>query len=337
MKALRILLVVAMAMTMVSSVFAADPSFSISGDAEYVIEYTSEEIGDADAVSTMELKESGGEINLKGSVTKDLDNGATVKGSFTLEMQLSDNIDADSIQIAYMNGPLTLTFLQADRKDFFGKGYDYWIPSADGDPGRYEGEWTDDGLGFSIGYEGEGMEVVTTVNMDGGDGNLIAVHPGVSMAAGPATISAAVEFLTDFPMNPDDDGPNMTQFGGGVGVETKIGTITVGAAASYGITNSTDDDGEDEPQESIMSAYAYTKVPLSGDIVVGVAGGYNMETIEDVDDDATALQVNVAFAKSNLIIPGLKLEIGAGFGSATDHSNEDSTIVGGDVEFIYSF
>jgi hypothetical protein len=156
------------------------------------------------------------------------------------------------------------------------------------------------------------------------------------MDAGGLTIKAAAEFLSEFPPDTDADGPTVSKFGGGAGVEAELGAITVGAAASYGVTGGKDEEGEDVDQTTIMSAYAYATMSV-GPGTIGVAGGYNLETIEDVDDDAMGMQVNLAYVQDDVIIPGMVLETGFGYGSAEDHDTVEATKMGAKVKLIYKF
>jgi hypothetical protein len=87
MKALRILLAVAVSMLMVGSVFAVSPvELDLSGDAEFWFEYTSSEVGDADAVNAIEVGDTGGELNLKATASKELDNGAVAEAELSLNV-----------------------------------------------------------------------------------------------------------------------------------------------------------------------------------------------------------------------------------------------------------
>jgi hypothetical protein len=327
MKALRILLVVAMAMTMVSSAFAADAVFSMGGRADYELEFSSTEVGDADAV-TMIKTGDGGRVQFKGNVSKDLDNGGTASLSGTLHLERNE-AKVDDTKVKYSNGPLTVTMIKASREAAIKKGPDFYVPQGP----LYATEMISE-KGVSFEYAGEGMKVITTVNYEGS--NKIGVHPYVEMGMGAATIKAAVEYLTEFPQDTDADGPTVSNFGGGVGVYTTMGALELGVSGGYLVKGGKDDAGDDLDATNQMSVYAYAKM-AAGAGTIGVAGGYDMESIDNVDDDYTGYQMNVSYEQGNVIVPGLKLSVGAGYAYNEDHSKVETTKTGGKVRLRYEF
>ena len=335
MKALRILLVVAMSMLLVSSAFAQE--FSVGGNANFSVSFDSTEVGDADAATDITLG-SGGEVSLEGSASKELDNGATVEISGTALLEMG-SIANDGISLKYTNGPLTVSMLEADRPGAFGMGKDEKVLY---DP-VYEGEFVGE-QGIAFAYAAESMTFTTTVNYanfetDDDDAiamNRIGVRPHVEMKAGSATITAAVEYLAEFPTNTDADGPTTANFGGGANVEAALGNITVGAAAAYGIEGGTDEAGDDVDATDLMAVYGYATMAV-GAGEVGVGGGYNVTSIENVDDDATSMQVNAAYSQGDIVVPGLELIIAAGYGVAEDSAKVETTKSGATVTLEYSF
>jgi len=328
MKALRILLVAAMAMMMVSGAFAQDYEFSMGGRADYTLGFTSTEVGDADAVTTLETGD-GGRVQLKGNVSKELDNGATaaLEGVINIER---DSVGADAARVKYINGPLTVTMIKAARPSFMDKGNDFYIPQ---DP-LYNGEGETSEKGVSFEYAGEGMKFATTVNYEGS--NKICVHPYIEMGMGAATIKAAADYHTEFPTDTDADGPTVSNFGGGVGVSTTMGAISLGASAGYLVKGGKDDAGDDIDATNQMSAYFFSKIPV-GAGEIGVNGGYNMESVDNVDNDLTGYQVNVVYEQNNVIVPLLKLDIGGGYSYMEDHSKVETKKTGGQVRLRYEF
>lgn len=327
MKALRILLVAAMAMMMVSGAFAQDYEFSMGGRADYSLEFTNEEVGDADAVTTIKTSD-GGRVQLKGNVSKELDNGATaaLEGVINIER---DEVKSDAARVKYISGPLTVTMIKASRDSFMDKGPDFYVPQ---DP-LYNGEMVDE-KGISFEYAGEAMKFATTVNYEGE--NRIGVHPYVEMGMGAATIKAAVEYVSEFPQDTDADGPTVSDFGGGVGLYTEMGAISLGVSGGYAVLGGKDDAGEDLDSTNQMSVYAYAKMSV-GAGTVGVAGGYDMESIDNVDDDYTGYQVNVSYEQGDIVVPGLKLSIGGGYAYNEDHDTVETTKTGGKVRLRYEF
>ena len=344
MKALRILLVAAMAMMMVSGAFAQE--LEIGGEAEYSIEFDNTEVGDADAVTNIALGD-GGNVALTGTVSKELDNGATVslEGVAILEY---DSIGNDGFSLTYANGPLTVKMLDADRDGFMSKGLDVYVPQDE----LYCGELAD-GRDISFAYAGDTMKFVTTLNWNSGtseyvlivddeeitnevDVNKIGVHPYVEMTAGPATIKALVEVVNKFPQNTDADGPTVTHFGGGVGVEANLGAIEVGASGGYAVLGGTNYAGDDVDATNQMSMYAYAKMAV-GAGTVGVGGGYDMESIDDVDDDYSGYQVNFGYEQGDIVVPGLTFKVGAGYAFNESHSKVETTKTGGSVTLVYGF
>ncbi len=330
MKALRILLVVAVSMMMVGSAFA-EVTFDMGARADYNITVESAEIDDADAVTVVKIGD-GGRVQFLGNASKELDNGATAELEGTLHLE-TGGAEVDWAQFRYINGPLTVSMLNAERPGTFKKGMDLYIPEAAGDPGRYQNDYVEE-QGVCFQYAGEGMEFATTLNVHGD--NRIGVRPYVEMAAGPATIRGAVEYASEFPEDTDADGPTANSYGGGASVVADLGTIEVSVSAAYGIEGGTDDAGDDIDETAIMSAYAYATMAV-GAGEIGVMGGYNMETVDNVDDDAIGVQGHVSYEQGDIIVPGLKLTVSAGFGSATDHSDVDSTVAGGKLRLRYSY
>jgi hypothetical protein len=327
MKALRILLVAAMAMMMVSGAFAQEYEFSMGGRADYSLEFTNEEVGDADAVTTIETSD-GGRVQFKGNVSKELDNGATAALVGVLHLE-RDEAKVDDTKVKYISGPLTVTMIKAARESFMSKGPDFYVPQ---DP-LYCGEMVDE-KGISFEYAGEAMTMITTVNYEGE--NRIGVHPYIEMAMGPATLKAAVEYVSEFPTDTDADGPSTSDFGGGVGLYTEMGAIELGASGGYAVLGGKDEEGEDIDATKQMSVYAYAKMSV-GAGTVGVAGGYDMESIDDVDDDYTGYQMNVSYEQGDVIVPGLKLSIGGGYAFNEDHDKVETTKTGGKVRLRYEF
>jgi hypothetical protein len=327
MKALRILLVAAMAMMMVSGAFAQDYEFSMGGRADYSLEFTNEEVGDADAVTTIETSD-GGRVQFKGNVSKELANGATAALVGVLHLE-RDGASVDDTKVKYISGPLTVTMIKASRESFMDKGPDFYVPQ---DP-LYCGEMVDE-KGISFEYAGEGMTFMTTVNYEGD--NRIGVHPYVEMGMGAATIKAAVEYVTEFPQDTDADGPTVSNFGGGVGLYTEMGALSLGVSGGYAVLGGKDDAGEDLDSTNQMSVYAYAKMSV-GAGTLGLAGGYDMESIDEVDDDYTGYQVNASYEQGDIVVPGLKLSIGGGYAFNEDHDTVETTKTGGKVRLRYEF
>lgn len=325
MKALRILLVAAMVMMMVPGAFA---EITMEGEAEYAVTYESEEVGDADAVNTLKLGD-GGRISMKGVASKDLDNGATVEVSTRLDIKY-DEIGKDYIRLKYMNGPLTVQMLKADRPGIINKGLDKYVP---------EGAWYGaDKVGerdISFAYAGEAMTSTTTVNWQGE--NKFGIREHVKLAMGALNLEVAGEYLMDsFPADLDADGPSKSIYGGGAALETTMGAIEAGVAGAYGITVETDEAGDDLDDVNTMSASFFVKMGV-GAGTVGVAGIYNLETSDAYDEDKTGMQVNAGFEQGNIVVPGLTVKIGAGYGTITDENDVETNKVGGNFKLVYGF
>lgn len=357
MKALRILLVAAMAMMMVSGAFAQE--FTMGGRADYDVEFSSTEVGDADADTNIKLGD-GGRVQFIGTASKELDNGATVEASGTLHLETGGPA-VDSTKIKYMNGPLTVTMLKADRPSFMSKGPDFYVPQ---DP-LYNGEWVAE-KGVSFEYDnGEGMKFVNTLNWENFDKavtktamliddetkeeigtveaavttynmNRIGVHPYVEMGMGAATVKAGIEYVSEFQQNTDADGPTTSNFGGGVGVYATLGAIDVGVSGGYAVKGGKDAAGKDIDATNQMSMYAYMKM-AAGAGTFGVAGGYDMESIDNVDDDYTGYQFNVSYEQGDVIVPGLSLAVGGGYAFNESHKKVETTKTGGKVRLRYEF
>lgn len=348
MKSLRIVFAAAMAMMMVSGAFAQE--FTMGGRADYELEYSSTEVGDADAVNAIKLGD-GGRVQFIGTASKELDNGATVEASGTLHLE-TGGPEVDSTKIKYMNGPLTVIMLKADRPGFMDQGLDIYVPQ---DP-LYKGEWTNE-RSLSVEYAGESTKFVTTLNLRGdekisitpvnSDGvtgdpvdydanNTIAIHPYIEVGAGSVTIKGLVEYIGTFRQNTDDDGPSLTIFGGGVGIDAALGAMTVGLSGGYGLITGTNEKGNDLLDNGQMSMYAYMKMDAAAG-TVGLAGGYNMQTIDEVDEDLTGYQVNAAFERGDVIVPGLKLGIAVGYSFIDDHKKVETTKTGGKMRLRYEF
>lgn len=332
MKALRILLVVAVSMLMAGSAFG-EVVFDMGARADYHVTFESSEVGDADAVTTIEIGD-GGRVQFKGTATKELDNGATVEAAGVLHLE-RESAEVDKSQIKYMNGPLTVTMIKANRPGTFKKGMDLYIPEAAGDPGRYQNDWVSE-RGVCFEYDGEGMKFAVTVNVHPGDENRLGVRPYVEMMAGPATIRAAVEYVSEFPEDTDADGPSAGNYGAGASVVAEMGAIEASASAAYGVKTGKDAAGEDEKEETMMSVYGYATMSM-GPGKIGVMGGYNMMSVEDVDDDATGMQAHVSYEQSDVIVPGLKLTATVGYAAAEDAAKVESTKTGGKVRLRYEY
>jgi len=340
MKALRILLVAAMAMMMVSGAFAQE--FTMGGRADYEVEFSSTEVGDADAVTNIILGD-GGRVQFIGSMSKELDNGATAAVEGTLHLETGGPV-VDNTKIKYMNGPLTVIMLKAAREAAIKKGPDFYVPQGP----LYATEMIAE-KGVSFEYAGEGMKFITTLNWENFEKevtvadatakvgmNRIGLHPYVEMGMGAATIKAAVEYLTEFQQNTDADGPTTSNFGGGVGVYTTLGAMEIGLSGGYLVKGGKDVAGKDIDATNQMSTYAYLKM-AAGAGTIGVAGGYDMESIDNVDDDYTGYQMNVSYEQGNVIVPGLSLAVGGGYAFNEDHKKVETTKTGGKVRLRYEF
>jgi len=320
------LCVVAMSLLLVSSAFA-QAEFSMGGRADYELTYESTEAGDADAVNKL-MTSDGGRVQFKGVVSKELDNGATVKLEGVINIE-REAVNMDNSRIYYMNGPLTVTMIKADRPGFMGKGVDVYVPQGP----LYNCEWTGE-RGISFKYAGEGMTFTGTLNYQGS--NKIAVRPALEMKVGPATLKAAVEYLTEFQQDLDADGPTVSNFGGGAGVELGLGDITIGASSAYGLKGGTDAAGDDIDQTAQMSAYSFVKVNV-GPGTIGIGSGYDIEVVDNVDNDYVGYQANLGYEQGNIIVPGLKLAFGAGYAINTDHDDVENTKTGVKVRLRYEF
>jgi hypothetical protein len=305
----------------------------MGGRADFELKYESSEVDKADAVKTMTLND-GGRVQLKGNVSKDLDNGATASLEAVVNVERSE-VKSDAARVKYANGPLTVTMIKAQRPGTFKKGIDMYIPAAAGDPGKYQNDWVSE-QGVSFEYAGEGMKFATTLNVHPGDGNRIGVRPYVEMMAAGATIRAAAEVVSDTPTNTDADGPKQMNFGGGVSAVATLGAIEVGASGAYGVKGGKDDAGKDVKKTNQMSVYGYAKMSV-GAGAVQLAGGYNMQSVEDVDNDATGFQGTLSYEQKNVVVPGLILTATVGYASATDAAKVDSTLTGGKIRLRYEF
>jgi len=324
-----ILSVFAMSLLLVSGAFA-QAEFSMSGEAEYWVTYSTADVDGAESTA-IEIGD-GGNVKLSGKASKELDNGATVEISGSAEIK-NDGISNSDPRVKYMNGPLTVTMLKASRPGVFGKGLDKNIVEAAGDPGRYEGDWVSE-RGISFEYAGEGMKFAATLNVHGA--NKIGVRPYVEMNAGPATIKGAVEYLAGFPTDTDADGPKTSDFGGGLGVELGLGSITLGASGTYGMKAGKDAAGEDILTTTKISSYTFVKMAV-GAGTIGVASGYNYQEVENADNAAIGYQANLGYEQGNIIVPGLTLELGVGYGVAVDAAELDSSKAGVKVKLKYGF
>jgi len=326
MKALRIVLVAAMAMMMVSSAFGEVDW--MNGEAEYSVKYESLEVGDADAVNTLELGD-GGRVSFEPSASKELDNGATVEIATRFDIKY-DEFGKDYFRIKYMNGPLTVQMLKADRPGIINKGLDIYVPE---DPWYGADKVGERDVSFA--YAGESMTLTTTLNWQGS--NKFGIRPHVKMGMGAMSVEVAAEYLMDeFQTDLDADGPTKTIMGGGAALETTMGSIEAGVAAAYGITSATDEAGDDLDDLNTMSGSFFVKMGV-GTGTFGVAGIYNLETSDGYDNDKTGMQVNVDFEQPDVVVPGLKLKAGAGYSTITDENDVDSTKTGGVVKLVYGF
>lgn len=323
-----LVLAVAMMLVVFAAVAEDDGRFSVSGEAEYAVTYESTEVGDADAVNKLMLGD-GGRVSIGVAASKDLDNGAKVAAEARLDMKY-DEIGKDYIRIKYMNGPLTVQMLKAERPGPINKGLDKYVP---------EGPWyaveatSERDISFKYAPEG-GMVLTTTVNFKGS--NTFALHQFVQMGLGAATVKAAAEYARDFAQDMDADGPTTSTYGGGVGVEASLGAISVGASGAYGIKAATDAAGVDADDVNTMSAYAFTKIAV-GAGTLGLAGGYNLQTSDSYAEDKTSVQGNVGFEQGNIMVPGLTVKIGAGYATITSENDVETKKMGGNFKLVYGF
>jgi len=322
------ILCVVASLLLVTSAFAQDYEFSMGGRADYELEFTSTEVGDADAVTEIKTAD-GGRVQLKGNVSKELDNGATASLEGVINVE-RDSVGSDAARVKYINGPLTVTMIKAARPSFMSKGLDFYI--LQGPMYNGEGEVSEKGISFE--YAGEGMKFATTVNYEGS--NKIGVHPYIEMGMGAATVKAAVDVVSEFPQDTDADGPTVSDFGGGVGIETSMGAISLGVSGGYLVKGGKDDAGEDIDKTNVMSAYFYSKIAV-GAGTIGLAGGYDAESIDNVDNDYSGFQVNAAYEQGNVIVPGLKLTAGVSYATNTDHDDVDTNKTGAKVRLRYEF
>jgi hypothetical protein len=323
----RILVLVAAMMMVMVPVFAQDQQVTVGGEAEYNVEYSSVEVGDADAVNKLMLGDAG-RISLYGSASKDLANGAKASVETRFDIKY-DEFGKDYIRLKYMNGPLTVQMLKADRPGIINKGLDKYVP---------EGAWygveatSERDVSFKYAPEG-GMAFTTTINFKGS--NFFAIRPHVAIPVGGLTAEAAVEYARDFAQDMDADGPTTSTYGGGAALEGAFGAIWFSVSGAYGITAATDVAGVDADDVNTLSAYASSKITV-GTGTIGVAGGYNKQTSDSYANDKSSVQGNVTF-EFPVMVPGLKVQGGAGYVTITDQNDVDTKKTGGKFAVVYGF
>jgi hypothetical protein len=343
MKALRILLAVAVAVMMMAP--AAFAEFSIGGNVEINTDFStsSEEKAAADG-SDVEMTSfsQGGRVEAAITGKTEMDSGMYAAGKGVFSIGDDGGFGSGDMYFELGSAGWYMRAGRPEAEGLFGKGADIYIVGAPGAPGRYEANYSRgrDNIGAIMAFmpsDALKVEVDVMYGSSGGN-NIMGARPLVVFGSGGLTVKAGVDYYMETPQDNDAKGET-TKLGFGGNAEFGMGAITLGASAAMGTVGGKDATDADLDDEQTLSVFGYAKMGV-GAGTMGVGGGMTTLSYDKAKDEKDMIEFYVSF-DTPLPVDGAAIKFGASYATATmkpDGGDETSNnAFGGRVRLWYDF
>jgi hypothetical protein len=332
MKALKILLAVAVAVMMMSSVALAELSISANVEVNTDFKSTTEESSVAGGSDTEEtVFEQGGRVKVTFEEKTEAESGlyAALKGSF----EIKDDGSAAGSDAYFELGSAgwLMKVGRVEGEGLYGKGADIYIVGAPGAPGRYEvnksrGRGDIGGL-FAFMPSDALKAEVDMMYSSNDDNNIMGARPLVKFSASGLTVKAGVDYYMESPKNADAKG-EVTKLGFGGNAEFAMDPITLGASVGMLTDGGKDavpvvDDlgiptgevGEvDKDEEKTLSVFGYAKMSM-GVGTLGVGGGMTTFEYDKASTEKSMMEFYGSF-DAPLPVDGAAIKLGVSYATA---------------------
>ncbi len=346
MKALKILLAVAVAM-MMSSVALAEinTGFNFGANVEINTDFkTSTEEASVSGGSSTDMTEfsQGGRVEFFADHRTTMDSGlyAGLKSVFSVGDDGSFGTGNNYFEIG--NAGWFVQVGRIEAEGLFGKGADIYIAGAPGAPGRYEANKARgrDNFGGRVDIMPSDALTVEVGMMYGnsGDNNVLGARPLVKFSASGLTVKAGVDYYMETPKDSDANG-EVTKMGFGGNAEYGMGAITLGASAAMLIDGGKDETDADLDEAQTLSLFGYAKMAM-GAGTLGVGGGMTTLAYDKSNDESSMIETYVSY-DAPLPVDGAAIKLGASYAGATIEPDggidQDNSAFGGRVRLWYEF
>jgi hypothetical protein len=330
MKALKILLVVAVAVTMVAPttyalhddeiaevLSAIGITFSGYVRSKVEVDFNTTENAAADG-GDLEETVFGGEAegNVTFGATSPMeDMGLTASAQVTLIME-DGGASSDDAWVALSNETVELKMGRFEAEDLHGFGNDFKVPEAPGAPSDYQansarGRTT---TGVSVTMNTSDAMMVSVGGVIGGD-NFFGIRPLIKFSTGAVTVTGGGEYYVEFPTDNDAE-EQATTIGFGGKVELGVGAMNVAVAAAYGIFGGQDANGDDLDDDTKLTTTGWMTMPVGEAGTLGLGARYVLEDLDAESDDNTSIRVYASYEVKPFMNDNMQLDIGGGYGGA---------------------
>jgi len=342
MKALRILLAVAVAM-MMSSVALAE--FGIGANVEINTDFatSSQEASVAGGKSTdLTTFSQGGRVEAAMTGKTEMDSGLYAAGKGVFSIGDDGGFGSGDMYIELGNAGWYMRAGRPEGEGLFAKGQDIYIAGAPGAPGRYEANKARgrDNIGGLFAFmPSDALKVeVDVMYANSGDNNVMGARPLVKFSASGLTVKAGVDYYMETPKNSDAKG-EVSKLGFGGNAEYGMGAITLGASAAMVTEGGKDATDKDLDDAQTLSLFGYAKMAM-GAGTLGVGGGMTTLDYDKSKDKSSMIETYVSF-DAPLPIDGAAIKFGASYASAKVEPDggitQDNSAFGGRVRLWYDF
>jgi len=352
MKALKILLVVAMVLSM-----SVPTTYAIHEDeitevlsrigmtfAGYVRSRVS-----IDMKTTEGAAADGGDLEetvFGGTAKGQIDFSATSPmgdmGGLTASAKVSLVMDAggassDDAWVALSNDSMEFKLGRFENEDLHGFGNDFYVPGAPGAPDSYTANKARGRkeTGAALTFNASDAMKVSVGGVYGGS-NFAGIRPLVKFSTGGLTLTAGGEYYVEMPTDNDaEDQTTVTGFGGKG--EFSLGAIGLGVAGAYGIAGGKDAAGDDLDEVKTMTMSGWMTMGVGEAATLGAGARYTMQDTDNVDDDDTHIQAYVSYTVKPFMNDNMKLEVGGGYGGADLAGDIKNSAFGAATRLRYDF
>lgn len=341
MKALRMLLAVVVAVTMMSSAALAEinPGFNFGANVEINTDFKTQttENGATDGSDLEETEFSqGGRIEFFADHRTTLDSGFFVGLKSVFDVNDDGSFGTGNNYFEVGNAGWSAQVGRIEAESLFGKGMDVYIVGAPGAPSRYQGANSRgrDNFGGRLNFSASDALKIEVGAMYGnsGDNNVIGARPLVKFSAGGLTAKAGVDYYLETPKDADADG-DLTKLGFAGTAEYALGAVTVGASAAM----ENEDDEVDEA--ATLSLFGYANMAM-GAGKIGVGGGMTTLEYDKSNDESSMIETFICF-DTPLPVAGAAIKIAGSYATAKVEpeagSDQENSAFGGRIRLWYEF
>jgi CheY-specific phosphatase CheX len=353
MKALKILLVVALAMTM-----AAPSAFAIHEDdiaevlsaigisfAGYVrsrvnVDFDTTEGAAADGGDLEETVfggEAEGAIDFMATSPMGDMGGMVATAKVTLLME-NGGAQSDDAWVALSNDTMELKTGRFEAEDLHGFGEDFYVPEAPGAPAEYlanAARGRADSGGISLTMNTSDAMMVSVGGVVGG-ANYFGIRPLIKLSTGAVTLTAGGEYYVESATDNDDDSQD-TVMGFGGKAEFGMGAMGFGVAGAYGIFGGQDADGNDLDDDTTLTVTGWMTMAVGEAGTLGLGARYVVEDLDAESDDNTGIRVYASYKVKPFMNDNMRLDIGGGYGGADLVGDVKNSSVGVAARLRYDF